>query len=156
MAAQEGKVRFIRVRGKVIPIKDDGKATVQKALKGVAIGKMGSKYMKKTAKRDEKLSKQGVKAGRASLVVAAAGAVASKFTKHKGMGLLVAGIGAMSALSLYGFAEGRSTSSKVRRMAAKDLVGEKIDKKKAPAPLGAATQRAYKEWAHIKKQSTGF
>ena len=162
MASQQGgKTKFIRVKGRVVPIKDKGGASsdkpVKKALRGVAVRKMGADYMKKTAVRDDKLAKTGRKVGNTSLAVGAAGALTAIVSKRwRTAGTVVAGLGALGGLMNHGFASGRSSAAKVRRMAAKDLSGGKINQKKAPAPIGAATQRAYLEWAHIKKSSTGF
>jgi len=166
-AKDSGKPRFIRKNGKVIPIrskdgaapKGGGKAkkSVKKTLKGVAMRKEGAKYMSATAKRDDKLAKTGKKVRNVSLAVSAAGALTAAVSKRwGGVGLAAAGLGGLSALMNQGFSTGRTNSAKVRRMAAKDLSGGKVRQKDAPAPIGSATQRAYLEWAHIKKNSTGF
>ena len=121
----EGKVRFIRVRGRVVPVKGDA-----------------VKYMSQSAKSDRALSKTGKKVALASAAGAAGAAALGKLAKFKGA---YAAAGMMAGFSLLNasFAEGRSMSASDRAKYADQLKkGKKI---RRGSGIGGASDRAYHE-----------
>jgi len=146
--AQHQKVRFIRKKGKIIPIRaknGDKKITSQK------VRRVGSKIIAARGKKDVQLAKSGRKAAKFSVVASGLSLAVGILSKGKlkGLGLGGAGLFGLSAISNLGFAQGREASAKIRKRSAKAIATGGVLKLDT-APIGAASQRAVKEFIQIR------
>lgn len=157
-------VKFIRVRGRIVPIRDAEKRYDPKLLKQAGAKNSISKKdavntLRSHSKEDAKLAKSGVKVanifGSAALVGAAVGIYGSG--KAKAIGKTTALVGIAGAMINRSFASGRYMSSQNSEKYARNIEkGKAIGKKDG---IGGAVERTHqlakRLKAGIRKNKTG-
>ena len=135
-------VRFIRVHGRVVPLRNKGGAVSDNKKKAGLLRQLGN--------ADKKLADAGRRISLDTGLAAIVTGTAAVLTKSKGFGVATAGLGALSFLHA-SFASGRSMSSKdYASYAKKAESGQKITSQDRRG-IGGASERALRYAKGIQK-----